>query len=38
MPNLQAIPRLSLGVFPTPVQRLDNISRTLGTCSSSATI
>ena len=31
MPNLQAIPRLSLGVFPTPVQRLDNISRTLGT-------
>ena len=25
------IPRIPLGVFPTPVQRLDNISRTLGT-------
>ena len=25
------IPRIPLGVFPTPVQRLDNISRALGT-------
>ncbi len=28
---LQDFPRLSLGVFPTPIQRLVNISRALGT-------
>ena len=28
--NLTDIPRLSLGLFPTPIHRLDNISRELG--------
>ena len=31
MKRLEDFPRLSLGLFPTPVQRLDNISRLLGT-------
>ena len=29
--DLMSLPRVSLGVFPTPIQRLDNISRDLGT-------
>ena len=31
MKTLREFPRLSLGLFPTPIQRLDNISRLLGT-------
>ena len=31
MKRLREFPRLSLGLFPTPIQRLDNISRLLGT-------
>ncbi|MBQ9007786.1 MAG: D-cysteine desulfhydrase family protein [Clostridia bacterium] len=31
MKNLDAFERVSLGLFPTPVQRLDNISRILNT-------
>ncbi len=31
MKNLSDFPRLELGIFPTPVQRLNNISRLLGT-------
>ncbi len=31
MKQLEAFPRLSLGVFPTPVHRLENISAMLGT-------
>ena len=31
MRDLNAIPRIPLGVFPTPVHRLENISRLLGT-------
>ena len=31
MMDLMSLPRVSLGVFPTPIQRLDNISRDLGT-------
>ena len=31
MRDLQSIPRETLGVFPTPIQRLDNISSLLGT-------
>ena len=30
MRDLDRFPRVSLGVFPTPIQRLDNISRLLG--------
>ena len=31
MMDLSSLPRVSLGVFPTPVQKLDNVSRALGT-------
>ena len=31
MRDLNTFPRVSLGVFPTPVHKLENISRTLGT-------
>lgn len=31
MRDLNAFPRVSLGVFPTPVHKLENISRALGT-------
>ncbi len=31
MKTLNEFPRVSLGVFPTPIQRLENISRLLGT-------
>ena len=31
MKDIAAFPRLKLGIFPTPVQRLENISRILGT-------
>ena len=31
MKSLQEFPRISLAVLPTPIQRLDNISRILGT-------
>ncbi len=31
MKSLRDFPRVSLGVFPTPIQRLDNISAMLGT-------
>ena len=31
MRDLNTFPRVSLGVFPTPVQKLENISRALGT-------
>ena len=31
MKSLESFPRVSLGVFPTPIQRLDNISRLLRT-------
>ena len=34
--DLMSLPRVSLGVFPTPIQRLDNISRDLGTNSTSS--
>ncbi len=30
MNTLQAFPRVSLGLFPTPIQKLENISRLLG--------
>ena len=30
MKSLDTFPRLSLGLFPTPIHRLDNISATLG--------
>lgn len=30
MKELKQLPKLSLGIFPTPVHRLDNISRALG--------
>ena len=31
MKPLSAFPRVPLGIFPTPIQKLDNISRILGT-------
>ena len=31
MKDLRDFPKVSLGIFPTPIQRLDNISRILGT-------
>ena len=31
MMDLSSLPRVSLGVFPTPVQKLENVSRALGT-------
>ncbi len=31
MKSLDSFPRVSLGVFPTPIQRLDNVSALLGT-------
>lgn len=31
MRSLDHFPKVSLGVFPTPVHRLENISRLLGT-------
>ena len=31
MKKLQDFPRVELGFFPTPIRRLDNISRILGT-------
>ncbi len=31
MRSLESFPRVSLGVFPTPIQKLENISRLLGT-------
>ena len=31
MRDLNSFPRVSLGVFPTPIQKLENISRALGT-------
>ena len=31
MENLNTFDKVSLGIFPTPVQRLDNLSRLLGT-------
>lgn len=31
MRNLESFPKVSLGIFPTPIQRLDNLSRMLGT-------
>ena len=38
MKSLQEFPRISLAVLPTPIQKLENISRLLGPmCGSSAT-
>ena len=31
MNHSESVEKVSLGVFPTPVQKLDNISRILGT-------
>ena len=31
MKSLQEFPRISLAVLPTPIQKLENISRLLGT-------
>ena len=31
MRELESFPRVSLGVFPTPIHKLENISRLLGT-------
>ena len=31
MKTRQDFDRISIGVFPTPVQKLDNVSRLLGT-------
>ena len=31
MKQLSSFPKVSLGVFPTPIQKLENISKKLGT-------
>ena len=31
MKSLSVFPKVSLGVFPTPIQKLENISHLLGT-------